>query len=83
LEPKVVYELILSHGRTDLYLFFAGLNRDHGKVVEHWVTEEQWLKAIDTLNGQVSHQISRELWLMLGLDRFVLPLRIGSHATST
>jgi len=53
LEPKVVYELILSHGRTDLYLFYANLNRDHGKVVEHWVTEEQWLKAIDTLNRQV------------------------------
>lgn len=54
LEPKVVYELILSHGRTDLYLFYANLNRDHGKVVEHWVTEENWLKAIDTLNRQVS-----------------------------
>jgi hypothetical protein len=35
-------------------LFYANLNRDHGKVVEHWVTEENWLKAIDTLNRQVS-----------------------------
>lgn len=49
-----MYELILSHGRTDLYLFFANLNRDHGKVVEHWVNEEKWLKAIDVLNRQVS-----------------------------
>jgi hypothetical protein len=54
LDAKVVYELILSHGRTDLYLFYANLNRDHGKVVEHWVTEEQWTKAIDVLNRQVS-----------------------------
>ncbi|WWC97049.1 hypothetical protein V866_003926 [Kwoniella sp. B9012] len=54
LEPKVVYELILSHGRTDLYLFYANLNKDHGKVVEHWVTEEKWLKAIDVLNRQDS-----------------------------
>ncbi|ORY29496.1 Pep3/Vps18/deep orange family-domain-containing protein [Naematelia encephala] len=54
LEPKVVYELILSHGRTDLYLFYANLKKDHGKVVEHWVTEEQWLKAIDVLNRQSS-----------------------------
>ncbi|WVR03897.1 hypothetical protein IAU60_000896 [Kwoniella sp. DSM 27419] len=54
LEPKVVYELILSHGRTDLYLFYANLNKDHGKVVEHWVTEEKWLKAIDVLNRQNS-----------------------------
>jgi len=54
LEPKVVYELILSHGRTDLYLFYAGLNDDHDKIVEHWVIEEQWLKAIDVLNRQAS-----------------------------
>lgn len=53
LEPKVVYELILSHGRTDLYLFYANLNRDHAKVVEYWVTEEEWRKAIDVLNRQV------------------------------
>lgn len=53
LEPKVVYELILSHGRTDLYLFYANLNKDHAKVVEYWVTEEEWRKAIDVLNRQV------------------------------
>ena len=50
----MVYELIQSDGRTDLYLFYAKLNRDHGKVVEHWVTEERWVKAIDVLNKQVS-----------------------------
>ena len=55
LDAKVVYELILSHGREDLYLFYAGLMRDHGKVVEHWVTEEAWTRAIDVLNRQVSH----------------------------
>ena len=68
LEPKVVYELIQGHGRTDLYLFYANLNKDHGKVVEHWVTEEQWLKAIGVLNRQVGlpfrtvdlHQISTD-----------------------
>ncbi|WWC87797.1 uncharacterized protein L201_002689 [Kwoniella dendrophila CBS 6074] len=54
LESKVVYELILSHGRTDLYLFYANLNKDHSKVVEHWVTEEKWRKAIDVLNRQDS-----------------------------
>ncbi|KAK4687400.1 vacuolar protein sorting-associated protein 18, partial [Tremellales sp. Uapishka_1] len=57
LDPKVVYELILSHGRTDLYLFYAGLNKDHGKIVEHWVTEEKWLKAVDVLNRQDSLEL--------------------------
>jgi hypothetical protein len=48
-----MYELIQSHGKTDVYLFFAGLVRDHGRVIEHWVTEEQWKRAIDVLNRQV------------------------------
>ncbi|EAL21567.1 hypothetical protein CNBC6050 [Cryptococcus deneoformans B-3501A] len=52
LESKVVYELIQSHGRTDLYLFYATLIKDHGKVIEHWITEEQWLKAIEALSRQ-------------------------------
>ncbi|EIW66818.1 hypothetical protein TREMEDRAFT_40794 [Tremella mesenterica DSM 1558] len=57
LEPKVVYELILSHGRTDLYLFYADLKKDHERVVEHWVDEEDWLKAIDVLNRQTSVEL--------------------------
>ena len=57
LEPSVVYELILGHGRTDLYLYFAELNKDHAKVVEHWVTEEQWGKAIEVLGRQDSVEL--------------------------
>lgn len=49
----MVYELIQSHGRIDLYLFYANLIKDHGKVVEHWITEERWLKAIEALSSQV------------------------------
>ena len=50
-----MYELILSHGRIDLYLFYANLKKDHKTIIEHWVTEGQWSKAIDALNRQVSH----------------------------
>lgn len=49
-----MYELIQSHGRTDVYLFFAGLGRDNELVMEYWVTEEKWKEAIDVLNRQVS-----------------------------
>lgn len=52
LDSSVVYELILGHGRTDLYLYFADLNKDFGRIVEHWITEEQWTKAIDVLSRQ-------------------------------
>lgn len=52
LDARVVYELILGHGRTDLYLYFADLNKDFGRIVEHWITEEQWAKAIEVLSRQ-------------------------------
>lgn len=83
LEPKVVYELILSHGRTDLYLFYAGLNDDHDKIVEHWVIEEQWLKAIDVLNRQASPRSTLGPLLILakGLARVILPLCVNTHAS--
>ncbi len=53
LEPTVVYELIQGHGRTDMYLHYASVIGDHERVIEHWVMEEEWTKAIDTLNRQV------------------------------
>lgn len=52
LDREVMYDMILSHGRTDIYLFYAGLVRDHKAIVEHWVREEDWRKAIDQLSRQ-------------------------------
>ena len=54
LDPKTVYELIESHGRTDVYLHYATIVGDLERVIEHWVLEEEWTKAIDVLNRQVS-----------------------------
>jgi hypothetical protein len=54
LDRKTVYDLFLSHGRTDLYIFFATTIKDYAKVVEHWVMEEEWVQAIGVLNRQVS-----------------------------
>lgn len=53
LDQNTIYELILSHGRTDVYLQFATVVGDHARVAEHWITESQWAKAIDVLQRQV------------------------------
>ena len=53
LGSKTVYELIQGHGRTDMYLHYATVVGDFERVVEHWVMEEEWTKAIDVLNRQV------------------------------
>ncbi|EKM61206.1 uncharacterized protein PHACADRAFT_247665 [Phanerochaete carnosa HHB-10118-sp] len=52
LAPAVVYELIQGHGRTDFYLHYATVIGDYTRVIEHWIMEEEWLKAIDALNRQ-------------------------------
>jgi hypothetical protein len=53
LNTKTMYELIQGHGRTDLYLYYASVINDFERVVEHWVLEEDWVKAIDVINRQV------------------------------
>ncbi|KAE9408232.1 hypothetical protein BT96DRAFT_1013688 [Gymnopus androsaceus JB14] len=52
LDPKTTYELIQGHGRTDMYLHYATVIGDSERVVEHWIMEEEWSKAIDMLNRQ-------------------------------
>lgn len=53
LDRKVLYELIQSHGKTDVYLFYAGLVKDNDRVVQHWIDEGKFTQAIDVLHRQV------------------------------
>ncbi|KAI0931908.1 hypothetical protein AcW1_000818 [Taiwanofungus camphoratus] len=52
LDPRTVYELIQGHGRVDMYLHYATVVGDFERVVEHWILEEAWTKAIDVINRQ-------------------------------
>lgn len=52
LDKETIYDLIQGHGKTDMYLFFASTIGDHDRVVEHWVLEEQWTKAIEVISSQ-------------------------------
>ncbi|KAI6047775.1 Pep3/Vps18/deep orange family-domain-containing protein [Pisolithus marmoratus] len=52
LDRNTIYELIQGHGRVDMLLFFAVVVGDHEYVIQHWILEEEWSKAIDTLNRQ-------------------------------
>jgi hypothetical protein len=69
LDKTTTYELILSHGRTDMFLKYASVIGDFKRVIEHHVMEEEWTNAVDVLNRQVSGH--REMF-----SRFI------SHVTS-
>jgi hypothetical protein len=53
LHRPTVYELIFSHGRTDVFLHYATITGDFQRVVEHYVMNEEWGKAVDQLSRQV------------------------------
>lgn len=37
-----------------MFLHYATVVGDFERVIAHWILEEQWTKAIDVLNRQVS-----------------------------
>ncbi|EIN14075.1 hypothetical protein PUNSTDRAFT_95620 [Punctularia strigosozonata HHB-11173 SS5] len=57
LDKSTVYELTQGHGRTDMYLHYAGVVGDLDRVIEHWVLEEEWTKAIDVLSRQTNLEL--------------------------
>ncbi|EPQ60538.1 hypothetical protein GLOTRDRAFT_102290 [Gloeophyllum trabeum ATCC 11539] len=57
LDPQTVYDLIQGHGRTDMYIYYATTIGDYDRVIEHWILEEEWIKAIDVLNRQTDLEL--------------------------
>jgi hypothetical protein len=37
-----------------MYLYYATAIGDFKRVIEHWILEEEWVKAIEVVNRQVS-----------------------------
>ncbi|EJU01938.1 hypothetical protein DACRYDRAFT_94898 [Dacryopinax primogenitus] len=52
LDKKTTYELILAHGRADIFLHYASIVGDWERVLDHWVLEEDWEKALAVLSRQ-------------------------------
>lgn len=37
-----------------MYLYYATAIEDFERVIEHWILEDDWLRAIEIINRQVS-----------------------------
>ncbi|KAG8753387.1 hypothetical protein FRC14_006087 [Serendipita sp. 396] len=57
LDRLTTYDLILSHGRTEVFLHYATVIGDYQRVVEHWVLEENWEKVITVISGQTGVEL--------------------------
>lgn len=49
MDQRTTFELIRSHGRTDVLLDYARLIGSHSVVLDHFVEEEDWTNALSTL----------------------------------
>ncbi|KAF7727857.1 hypothetical protein EC973_006970 [Apophysomyces ossiformis] len=47
LHVSTTYKLITSHGRSAEYLFYASLIGDYEKVINYWIVEKNWNKALE------------------------------------
>jgi hypothetical protein len=54
LHIPTTYKLITSHGFNSELLYYAYYIGDYERVIENWISENQWEKAIEVLDGQVS-----------------------------
>jgi hypothetical protein len=57
LHISTTYKLISSHGRSSEILYYAFYIGVLEKVVDNWISEKNWEKAIEVLDGQVKMAI--------------------------
>jgi hypothetical protein len=53
LHIPTTYKAIASHGFGSELLYYAFYIGDYEKVIDNWIQEKNWEKAIETLDGQV------------------------------
>ncbi|OAV89553.1 hypothetical protein PTTG_28665 [Puccinia triticina 1-1 BBBD Race 1] len=57
LDQRTTFDLVTSHGRKDVMIYYANLVGDHQRIIRHHILEEDWKKAIDGLNRQADLEL--------------------------
>ncbi|KAK4055290.1 tethering complex subunit [Microbotryomycetes sp. JL201] len=52
LDERTVFDLLAQHGRDEIMLYYANLVGDIERVIEHWISEENWYKVLEALSKQ-------------------------------
>ncbi|KAI8064792.1 vacuolar protein sorting protein 18 [Gilbertella persicaria] len=52
LHTPTTYQLISSHGYGSEWLYYAYLIGDHEKVIDHWISQDNWDKVMETLHDR-------------------------------
>ncbi|KAI8344695.1 Pep3/Vps18/deep orange family-domain-containing protein [Chlamydoabsidia padenii] len=52
LHRPTTFSLLSRHGRNDILLFYASLNGDYNQVINYWIMEKNWKKALEVISKQ-------------------------------
>lgn len=86
LHKETVYKLVASHGHNAELIYYATLIGDDEKVMSHWITERNWIKALEILAKQVRRKrnsrkaINNSFLGKFGFVLYLLPYSDGSRA---
>jgi hypothetical protein len=82
LHKDTVYKLVASHGHNAELIYYATLIGDDEKVMSHYITERNWIKALEILAKQVKkkerirenkpltpYSLHRPIWICFTLTR--------------
>ncbi|PVU89132.1 hypothetical protein BB559_005226 [Furculomyces boomerangus] len=50
LHPKTVFELISGHGRGDSVLYYAMLQKDYTRIIDHYLSSSDYKSALEIMN---------------------------------
>lgn len=57
LDRRTIFGLITKHGRAEFLLHFAAITGEHDRIVQYWIREEDWEKALSAITGQHSLEL--------------------------
>jgi vacuolar protein sorting-associated protein 18 len=77
LSAETVYDLLRSHGREEFLLHFAAIIGDFELVIEHWISDEDWEKALNLISTQVVMQLRKKSRIIEPLRRLILKCTIN------
>ncbi|KAJ3258408.1 hypothetical protein HDU77_002252, partial [Chytriomyces hyalinus] len=56
IDAEGAFSLFVSHGRSQEMLFFADAIGDYERIIQHWIYEKEWMKALYILNRQTTNE---------------------------
>jgi hypothetical protein len=72
LHSTTTFSLLASHGRNEELLFYATLIGDYEQVINYWIMEKDWKKALKVISKQVKKKKKKKIFSIHDVVLFTL-----------